>query len=215
MIRPDDIILFQGDSITDTGRDRTLESEPQRTEQFGRGYAQIASGRLLARYPQHNLTIYNRGQSGNRIVDLYARWKIDAINLRPTLLSILIGINDTWHGFKRDNGVEIDRFERFYHEILTWTRKELPDTRLILCEPFCLRCGTVTADWVPDVDARRRVVHSLAGEFNAPLVRFQDLFDAAAKEAPPEYWAADGVHPTLAGHSRMADAWLGVADQAG
>ncbi len=80
--------------------------------------------------------------------------------------------------------------------------------RFVLCEPFVLKCGVVTKDWVAEMDQRRQVVRGLAEELGVVFVPFQAMFDEAVKQAPPAYWASDGVHPTLAGHERMARLWI-------
>lgn len=200
-----DTILFQGDSITDCGRSRDV-TDPNVA--LGNGYAGMLAGDLLSARPADALRIFNRGISGNRIVDLDARIKSDVINLRPDVLSILIGINDTWHEFGSRNGVAVTKYARVYRSFLEEVRAALPAVRLILCEPFALPCGVVTPAWIPDVAQRRAVVRELATAFDAVLVPFQSMFDAAAAEAAPTHWATDGVHPTPAGHRRMANAWL-------
>ncbi len=197
-------ILFQGDSITDCGRSRETKNP---NEALGGGYAMLTASRLLASKPE-KYEVYNRGISGNRVVDLYARWKIDALNLKPDLISILIGVNDTWHHFGANNGVEVPRYERVYRELLQWTKTELPDVKLVLCEPFVLLCGAVKEDWIPEIKGRREVVRKLADEFDTVFVPFQEIFDRAARNTSPEYWLRDGVHPTYAGHQIMSDAWL-------
>jgi len=206
MIEAGEVIVFQGDSITDAGRGKDVQA-PNDPHGLGVGYAAQISARLLAERPADDLKCYNRGISGHRVPDLYARWKIHALNLEPTLISILIGINDTWHGKNADNGVEVPRYEMIYREMLKWTRDVLPNVKLVLCEPFITRCGTVTDDWIPEVQERQAVVAKLADEFDGRLVKFQSMFDAACEEAPPEYWANDGVHPTPAGFHRMAEFW--------
>lgn len=200
-------ILFQGDSITDCGRSRET-TEPNSA--LGIGYVTLTAGRLLAGHPDKNIQVYNRGIGGNRVVDLYARWKIDALNLKPDVLSILIGVNDTWHTFGSNNGVEVDRYGRIYHEILAWTLQSLPKVKIVLCEPFVLEFGAVTAEWLDEIKARRRIVKSLAGEFKLAFVPLQSILNDAVKKAPPEYWLIDGVHPTLAGQQLLSDAWLKV-----
>jgi lysophospholipase L1-like esterase len=139
-----------------------------------------------------------------RIIDLYARILSDTINLKPDLLSILIGVNDTWHGKQHSNGVPVPKYARVYREFLSEARAALPGVKFVLCEPFVLRCGVVGDDWIEEIDQRREVVAELSREFDAVLVPFQSVFDAAVKTAPPEYWAADGVHPSAAGHLLMA-----------
>lgn len=210
MILPNQTILFQGDSITDCGRNREAAGTPNDLTALGQGYAMMAAAELLSTRPADGLRVFNRGISGNRIVDLYARIKGDILNLKPDLLSILIGVNDTWHGKNPDwnNGVAIPKYERIYRDLLNEVREALPSVKFVLCEPFVLRCGVVRDDWVEEIDQRRAVVAKLATEFDALLVPFQSLFDEAVKFAPPEYWALDGVHPSAAGHHLMAKCWL-------
>jgi lysophospholipase L1-like esterase len=210
MIPKNSTILFQGDSITDCARKRDASATPNNLEGLGQGYAMMAAAELLSTRPADSLRVFNRGISGNRVVDLYARIQSDILNLKPDFLSILIGVNDTWHGKNPDwsNGVAIPKYERIYRDLLNEVREALPNVKLVLCEPFLLRCGVVRDDWVEEIDQRCAVVAKLSKEFGAVLVPFQSMFDAAVKLAPPEYWAADGVHPSAAGHLLMAKCWL-------
>ncbi|HXR48702.1 MAG TPA: SGNH/GDSL hydrolase family protein [Candidatus Limnocylindrales bacterium] len=205
MIRPQDVILFQGDSVTDCGRDQNATAA---NDGLGQGYVFLVASRLLEARPADGLKFFNRGINGNRVVDLYARIKGDVINLRPNVLSVLIGVNDTWHEFMRGNGVPVPKYERVYREFLAEVRSALPDCRFVLCEPFVLRCGVVTVEWMNEINARQAVVRKLAAEFQAKFVPFQSAFDSAAKRAPAEFWAGDGVHPTCASHGLMAKTWL-------
>lgn len=195
-------ILFQGDSITDCGRER---EEGGSGDPLGRGYPALIAKALDAA-GQHE--VLNRGISGNRVVDLYARWKVDALRLRPDFISILIGVNDTWHEMKSGNGVEVGRYAQIYRLLLEWTREVLPEVKLVLCEPFILSCGTVTSEWFPEMEKRREVVRELVHDFDTHWVPFQTEFDQALSRHPAEYWAADGVHPTPNGHELMAACWL-------
>jgi lysophospholipase L1-like esterase len=208
MIPSNSTILFQGDSITDCGRNREAGAAPNDLCGLGQGYAMMAAAELLSTRPADGLRVFNRGISGNRIVDLDARIKNDIIHLKPDVLSILIGVNDTWHGKSSDNGVALPKYERVYRALLAKVREALPSVKFVLCEPFVLRCGVVRDDWVGEIDERRAVVVKLAREFGAVLVPFQSMFDEAVKQAPPEYWAPDGVHPSAAGHHLMAKCWL-------
>jgi lysophospholipase L1-like esterase len=207
MLETGSIILFQGDSITDTQRNREIPL-PNHGQALGNGYVNHIASTLLRGYPTSNLQFYNRGVSGNRIVDLYARWRIDGINLQPTIISILIGVNDTWHHFGSNNGVEVDRYAHVYRMLLEYTIQQLPSVRLILCEPFVLPCGVVQPAWQEEMSQRRSIVKTLASDFNADFVPFQAQFDQVASTPSPEYWLADGVHPTPAGHYLMAECWL-------
>ncbi len=207
IIKPNSTMLFQGDSITDTGRNREI-AQPNQGSALGTGYANLISAQLLAARPNDKLKFYNRGISGNRVVDLYARWRVDAINLQPDVISILIGVNDTWHGFMANNGVEVDRYATVYRMLLDYTRQQLPNVQFVLCEPFVLACGVVKDEWVAEMDQRRVIVQMLAQEFDAIFVPFQAVLNEGLAQAKPDYWAADGVHPTPAGHRLLAQAWI-------
>lgn len=209
MIDHTDVVLFQGDSITDCGRSRERPG-PNSAESLGRGYAFLAAANLLADFPGGSLQVFNRGISGNKVTDLADRWKSDCLDLRPTVVSILIGVNDTWHGTGKgtpETGVPLDVYESLYRKVIGETLDTLAGVRLVLCEPFVLRCGAVTDAWFPEIDQRRAIVKALADEHGATFVPFQSAFDQAADRAPASYWAADGVHPTLAGHLLMARTW--------
>ena len=200
-------ILFQGDSITDARRDR--ECTNGYGPDMGSGYAALIAGKLLAANLDREFSCINRGISGNRVVDLYARWKIDALNLKPDLISILIGVNDTWHEFANGNGVELDRYEKIYRMLLEWTVKELPEVKLVLCEPFALLSEIVTPAWLEEIGRRSLVVQKLAKEFNAVFVPFQEVLnEAAAKAGDNSRILLDGVHPTVIGAQIMSDQWL-------
>jgi hypothetical protein len=143
-------ILFQGDSITDAGR-YTEVGTGVRDSSLGAGYVKLIANRLLCDSPEKNYEIINRGISGNRIVDLYARWKADCINLAPDVLTILIGVNDTWHERGGQNGVEVPRYERFYRELIEWTLSALPNIKIILMTPFANPVNDHIASFFPEV----------------------------------------------------------------
>lgn len=207
MISKGDLVLFQGDSITDNGRNRDIHI-PNNTAATGCGYTGIIVSRLLSDRPKDGLRFLNRGVSGDRSVDLLSRWQLDTINLAPDILSILVGVNDTWHGFAFNNGVTVSRFEQVYRLLLQYSLEELPGIRFILCEPFCLQVGVVEPAWEKEVKLRAEVVRALADEFSARFVSFQSALDDRIDEAPMEYWLDDGVHPTPAGHAVLANCWL-------
>jgi lysophospholipase L1-like esterase len=207
MIRPRSTVLFQGDSITDTGRNRE-DPGPNLANALGWDYCNHVAAQLLRDRPSDGLRFYNRGIGGNRSVDLYSRWKVDAVNLKPDVISILVGVNDTWHEFTCGNGVELDGFETVYRMLLDYTRQRLPEVQLILCEPFALMCGAVTEAFIQDLGARRNIVKTLAEAYQSCFVPFQRALDDALTLAPPDYCTVDGVHPTAAGHSLLARCWL-------
>ena len=208
LLKKGNTLLFQGDSITDSGREKTKEL-PNNPKSFGSGYAFLAASELLQELPEKQLTIYNRGISGNKVYQLADRWEKDCLGLKPDVLSILIGINDYWHmrNEKYDGTVEI--YEKDFRALLNRTKKALPGLKLVICEPFAVT-GTSAVDesWMEPVSAYQRAAKKMAGEFDAIWVPFQKVFDEAVKHAPPTYWTGDGVHPSMAGAQLMAEAWL-------
>lgn len=207
-------ILFQGDSITDAGRTGLSY------ETLGCGYPLLVAGELSSRFPDRGFVFQNRGISGNRVVDLYQRWKVDALNLKPDVISILIGVNDTWHE-NFGNGVEVPRAKRVAHDLLSWTREVLPDVKFVICEPFVLTKsisglpaeGAWSAEdrWEEEIRERSRFMKEFADEFGAAWVPCQKVLDDALKLAPAPHWTGDGVHPTVAGHALLAKAWIEAA----
>ncbi len=200
-------VLFQGDSITDCGR-RNCGGEGFDCHGMGPGYPGMVAAQLACDRPELELDFVNLGISGNRVSNLYDRWQEDCINLHPDVLSILIGVNDIWHFFKRNELPDVPRFARVYRELLTWTRRELPHVKLVLMDPFLSPEVENRYPMVPDVAKERRIVAELAKDFDAIHVRLQEVFDAAAKRAPQAHWSADGVHPTPAGQQLIAEAWI-------
>jgi lysophospholipase L1-like esterase len=205
-LSPESTILFQGDSITDAGRDRKANSA-NNARGFGRGYPMLIASGLLGDYPSSKLKIYNRGISGNKVPDLAARWQADCLDLKPDLLSILIGVNDIWHKLNGKYDGTVADYESGLGELLTRTREALPKTRIVICEPFVLRCGAVNDNWFPEFDQRRAACQRVASSMTLEIVPFQQMFNDALADAPPQYWAGDGVHPTMAGHALMAKTW--------
>jgi len=206
-ISQDSTILFQGDSITDAGRDKKNQLANQQ-KAFGGGYAWMAASHLLIGSPQLSLTIYNRGISGNKVHQLAGRWDKDCLDLKPDVLSILIGVNDIWHGLNGSYDGTVKTYEEDLLTLMERTRKALPKTQFVICEPFVLRCGAVNTKWFPEFDNYRASAKRIAGKYNAVFVPFQSLFDEAVKYAPPNHWAGDGVHPSSHGASLMAHFWL-------
>lgn len=206
------IIVFQGDSITDCGRDRAEDSTNN-----GRGYPNMVQGSLSADFP-YEYKFYNRGISGNRVVDLYSRIRMDMINLKPDYLSILVGINDVWHEYTRQNGVCAEKFEMVYGLIIEELKRDLPNLKIMILEPFVLPgFATENTDENPgrleyfknECTKRRWAAKKVADKYGLVFVPLQDLFNKVNADAPaPGYWLRDGVHPTPAGHELIKREWL-------
>lgn len=199
-------VVFQGDSITDAMRCR--ESEEFR----GSGYATLVSAKVGFEHPD-KYEFLNRGISGDRIVDVLARIKRDLINLKPDVLSILIGINDVWHELGNKNGVDAPLFEKYYHILVEQVKAALPDIRIIILEPFVLKGEATGEQWElfrAETEKRAVIAKSIAAEYGLDFVPLMEKFDDACELAPPSYWLMDGVHPTAAGHELIAREWIKV-----
>lgn len=199
--------LFQGDSITDGNRTRNNDWN----HVMGHGYQFIIASKLWYEFPDKGFHFFNRGISGNKVPDLAARWQEDTIDLRPDLLSILIGINDTAELLKGNKRFTADQYEADYRALLERTKKELPDISFVLGEPFILPVGHIKDDWeeyATEVQKRQEVVKNLANEYDAVHVEYQEAFDKALEKAPAAYWIWDGLHPMPAGHELMAREWI-------
>jgi acyl-CoA thioesterase-1 len=201
LIDINDRILFTGDSITDAGRVR------EDAQHLGFGYAALTAAHLQARLAAPRLKIFNRGISGNRVCDLLGRFESDLLALQPTVVSILIGINDTWRRYDSGNATEAKAFERDYRALLEKIAQHLK-ARIVLLEPFLLHVPEDRYSWREDLNPKIDVTRKLALEFGAELLPMDGLFAQAATQAPADYWAADGVHPTAAGHALIAETWL-------
>ncbi|MFG2054403.1 SGNH/GDSL hydrolase family protein [Micromonospora sp. NPDC048930] len=191
-------VLFIGDSITDAGRDRTCGDD------LGTGYAMMAGAWFTARHPRHRVGFLNRGVSGDRVRDLRARWESDCLALTPNVVSILIGVNDMWRRYDRDDPTSAADFARDYRHILESTRRL--GARIVLVEPFLVPLDDEQRRWREDLDPKVDVVRRLAAEFDATLVAVDELFQAAGVDE--RVWTRDGVHPTPFGHALIAQAWL-------
>lgn len=200
-IEKNGIVLFQGDSITENWR-RHIDGAD-----LGIGYAQVIAARYGYQHPEHGVTFLNRGIGGNRVTDLAARWQQDCLDLKPTLVSIYIGINDTWRRYDDNNPMSAEQFYAVYRELLTVTREEL-GAQIVLIEPFLLPVREEQWAWREDLDPKIQAVRQLAREFRLPYVPLDGMFAAAATQTGPEFWAPDGVHPSAAGNGMIAEAWL-------
>lgn len=204
-------ILFQGDSITDCGRNRDDITST------GVGYPLMVKGELGFAFPGEYEFI-NMGISGNRIVDVYARIKRDLINLKPDYMSLLIGVNDVWHELGgRHDGVAAEKFEKVYDMLIGEIKAALPDLKIMILEPFVLEgtatCATETEpdrwdNFRSEVPLRAAAAKRIADKYGLVYIPLQEKLDEACKLAPADYWLRDGVHPTAMGHRMITNEWL-------
>ena len=195
------VILFQGDSITDGNRGRSLDPN----HIHGHGYVYLIASDLGANYPERNWTFYNRGVSGNTLVELLSRWETDTVAIKPTVLSLMIGVND----FGRNTSPE--DFAQRYDQLLKLTKEKLPDCQLILIEPF-LRAD---AERLKQFEPFQKTVAEMAKKYHAIFVPTQIVYNRAFESnGKPDYWVWDSVHPTTAGQWLLYQRWLNVVSQA-
>ena len=199
--------LFQGDSITDGGRVR----EPG--QHLGGSYAFLTGAMYQRRHLEAGVRFLNRGISGNRIVDLEARWTKDCVDLQPDSLSILIGINDTWRRYDQNQPTSAEDFAAGYRRLLDRTARETK-ARIMLLEPFLLPVFEHQQAWWEDLRPKQAVVRQLAVDYGLPFIPLQEVFDEAARTSGMATWAADGVHPTPAGHLLIAEQLLPQLEKA-
>lgn len=219
-LKPNSVVLFQGDSITEGWRSPQPPNynfdnagrgsiEYNDSNALGSGYVFIAASEILRLHPEKKIKVFNKGISGNKVDDLIKRWEKDCISIRPDVLSILIGVNDFWDRITGTSGDSVEKYYDDYSKLLHITKTALPKTKLIICEPFAIP-GTkaVNENWFPAFNIYREAARKLAEEFNAVFIPFQSVFDKAVSRAAGTYWCYDGVHPSIPGANLMARAWL-------
>lgn len=200
--------LFQGDSITDGNRGRN--EDPNHI--LGHGYVFAIGSRLGADFPRAGFSFYNRGISGNKVPDLEKRWQKDALDLKPDVLSLLVGINDVGAIVnKSPEAKSLEEFETGYRKLLTQSKAQNPNILFVLGLPWVFPVGDRKENfklWQDETSARAEVVKKIANDYNAILVDFPAVFEKAMKEAPIDYWIWDGIHPRVFGHELMAREWI-------
>ncbi|MGM9635188.1 MAG: SGNH/GDSL hydrolase family protein [Candidatus Avispirillum sp.] len=198
-------ILFQGDSITDAGRDRSDYHN------MGPGYPKYASEAIAGRHPQTEFEFINLGIGGHQTADLCARWKEDCTDLMPDVVSVLIGINDVWHRSETKEWLDNGIFEKNYRFLLDEI-KEKTQSKIIMLEPFLLYCED-KAFFREDLDFKIDIVRALAREYADIYIPLDGIFAAASVSDAPPFWAEDGVHPTSAGAKLIAKHYADAFDR--
>lgn len=198
-------ILFQGDSITDANRDRNNDID------MGEGYPLLIKSHLGFEFAG-KYEFINRGISGNRIVDIYARMKEDIINIQPDFMSILVGVNDGVKDvFQNPSGVSNDKYYKIYDMLIEEIKQALPEIKIVIMEPFILKTGFFSENWnsyYKEVKQRAEMSKKIAEKYGLPYIPLQKGFEELAKIISPDYWLYDGVHPTITGHEYIKNEWI-------
>jgi lysophospholipase L1-like esterase len=225
-------VLFIGDSITDGKWGNSDGSARPSSERnywdmnhiYGSGYMYLCAAHYQGNFPEREFEFFNRGISGNTLYDLERRWEDDAVKINPDVLSVLIGTNDI-HKYLRDSKGEDFNFQEWedkYRKLLDRSLKANPDLKLVLCSPFVANTGKMRE--TINFGERDSLIHQcaviverIAKEYGAVYLPFDKLFNNLLKECPTSqntYWIWDGIHPTPAGHRRMANVWIEQIDKA-
>lgn len=200
MLKDNSLLLFQGDSITDTGR--TGAADP--SVSLGEGYP----AKIAAKLAERGIKVINRGISGNRTWDLIDRWDKDCIDIKPDYFSLLIGVNDTWRRYDSGMVTTAEEYEANMRQLLDRVVKET-DAKIILLNIFLLDVTPDKAQMRPDLIEKQEVISRLIKEYDVTFVDIQALFDKMVAEGTSmEELSADGVHPTDFGHEVIAAEWL-------
>ncbi len=205
------VILFTGDSITDGNRYKDPSMEWDLNHQMGHSYAYIVNGILGCKYPEKKYIFKNRGISGNRIADLFARKEADLFAIKPDVLSILVGVNNGPLAQNNEVATTNEEFEIIYRLLLKDVKERLPECQIILLEPFVCKSGWVKDNyeqWRLAIGGYGDVIKKLALDFGAVFIPLQEKFDILSEEYGAEYWSWDGIHPTENGHGLIAMEWM-------
>ena len=204
-LKENDVILFQGDSITDGNRGRNSDLN----HVHGHGYQYIIAAELTADNIDKKVEFINRGISGNRIADLYGRWVEDCLNLKPTILSILIGINDIIFNWEHKSGSDPERYEKIYRYLLDEVKKQNPDTLIVIMEPFFgeKKEEELNTFFKEHIGGYAAAAKKIAEEYGAVFVPLQDMIDSYKEKTDIYNILWDGIHPTTCGHELIARRW--------
>lgn len=204
-LKENDIILFQGDSITDGNRGRNSDLN----HVHGHGYQYIIAAELTADNLDKNVEFINRGISGNRIADLYGRWAEDCLNLKPTILSILVGVNDIIFNWEHKSGSDPERYEKIYRYLLDEVKKQNPDTLIVIMEPFFgeKKEEELNTFFKENIGGYAAAAKKIAEEYGAVFVPLQDMIDSYKEKTDIYNILWDGIHPTTCGHELIARRW--------
>lgn len=203
IFQPSDTILFQGDSITDCSRNKLSRTD------LGEGYVNLINHYITSHFPDADIVCCNRGIYGNRTINLKRRWRRSTLNLSPDVLSILVGINDTWRRYDRNLVTSPEKFRDNYLYLVDKAKENNPDLKLVLMSPFLLPTSNDQLEWFEDLNPKIEIINNIAKQYEAIYIPLQDIFNNHITiEKPNCYWTLDGVHPTLEGHALIAKEWL-------
>lgn len=210
IFKPGSTVLLQGDSITDWGREggALMEMFPDGGE-LGKGYAYRAAKLYELMFPENQVKFVNRGVSGNQCKDLLDRYEKDFLEVKPDYVSIMIGINDTWRRYDSDFVTTKEQFEEYMTLLLTKIKNDLPDTKIMLIEPFLLPTDPEKEVFWEDLGPKIEVVRRLAAKYADVYLPMNGIWtNCLIKKVPTGKISEDGVHLADYGCALMAREYL-------
>lgn len=219
-------VLFIGDSITDGNWGNACGMPKPTAERslwdmnhiYGSGYMYLCASHYQGDFPEKEYAFFNRGISGNTLRDLEKRWEEDVIGMKPDVLSVLVGTNDVHYYLQGDKKEPFDfeGWEKCYRSLLDRSLQANPELKIVLGTPFVANVGNMrkSEDFAERDSLVRRcaaIVERIAKDYQTVFLPYNAMFDEILGTAPASqdtYWIWDGIHPTPAGHKRMADMWI-------
>ncbi len=224
-------VLFIGDSVTDGGWGRSGGSMKPSGERnhtdlnhiYGHSFMMLCATHYESSQPDAGWQFYNRGISGNTLAQLADRWQSDALCLQPDVVSILVGINDVYEFMRAkkenpDSTFDFASWEKQYRSLLDSLRANNSNIKIMIGAPFISNDGkngklSNYAEYERTVRQLAAITKGIAHDYNAAFLPFDRMFTQLTAQQPrPGYWIWDGIHPTPAGHRRMADHWKRMFD---
>lgn len=185
-------ILFQGDSITDCGRDRSDSHNLA-------GYSAIVAKKLGDKHEYLNL-----GLSGNTSTDLLDRYERDIKAIAPDVLTLLIGINDVWRRFDSNSFISAEKFRQNLTQIVARYKQDVKGGKIVIMEPFLIPAAD-KMHWRTTLIEVIDVVRDVAVKYADGFIALDGVFAKAAMEYEYSELSGDGVHPSQKGHELIAD----------
>lgn len=201
IFKPDQKIVFIGDSITEDGRFQDPRG-------LGFGYVRLIHDYIYTRYPDLHLNILNKGVSGNRITDLAKRWHEDVIHEAPDWVSVSIGINDVWRQLDKPAIEQVypAEFEQVYRQLLTMV-KEKTNAQIIIMDPTIID-EDVHSEGNQLLKEYVQITKQLSHEFQTMSIPMHEKFIQYVEQYPENDLTNDGVHMNTLGRMLMAVTWL-------
>lgn len=191
-IKKNCVVLFQGDSVTDCHRNRDDDNS------LGNSYVKLINEELK----KYNIKVFNKAISGNRVDNLLERFDNDFKAINPDYIFLLIGVNDTWHGFPNSKKNEI--FYQEYDLLLSRIKNEM-NCEVIILEPFIIGTKDDIVCMKKDLLDKVLIIRKLCRKYNHKLITFENRFSEIMVDQDESLYSIEGIHPCELGYKIMKD----------